>query len=98
MIGHPAPRAGGEFEEVIMIEVCDRRDGWVGLSAGPKRLTASLRLVWQTQRERNGARRSECRCVLENVLTPPTLLEMGIFRQSSKRQQLDFQFSKNGTP
>ena len=80
MIGHPAPLGRG-VRSSNHDRGCDRRDGWVGLSAGPKRLTASLRLVWQTQRERNGARRSECRCVLENVLTPPTLLEMGIYRQ-----------------
>jgi hypothetical protein len=32
MIGHPAPLTG-ESEQVIMIAVGDRRDGWVGLSS-----------------------------------------------------------------
>jgi probable HAF family extracellular repeat protein len=35
MIGHPAPLTG-EFEQVIMIAVVDRRDGWVGLSSCPR--------------------------------------------------------------
>jgi len=43
MIGHPALLIG-ESEQVIMIAVGDRRDGWVGLSSWPWRLEASLRL------------------------------------------------------
>ncbi len=55
-LGVPIPFAG-EFEVVIMIEVCDRRDGCVG----PSFLTwndyeRGPGLVWQKlQRERNGA-------------------------------------------
>jgi hypothetical protein len=36
----------------------------------------------EMQLDRNGAGRSGCRSVLENVLTPPTLLEMGMLRHA----------------
>ena len=53
--GVPLPTPG-EFEQVIMIAVGDRRDGWVGLSSWPQRLEASPRLESANHpRERNGA-------------------------------------------
>src|SRR5512144_126797 len=52
----------------------------------PQRLAASLRLAWQiSTRAKWRSLRSECRSVLQNVLTPPTLLEMAMLRQSSAR-------------
>jgi hypothetical protein len=57
-----APRSleGREFEEVIMIASCDRREGWVRLSSGPQRLRAGPGGKAQTHHESEMALCSEC--------------------------------------
>ena len=61
---------------------CDRRDGWVGLRSWPERLAASPRLAWQisTGAKWRSSRSTGCSGI-ESPLTPPTLLELGMFRQ-----------------
>ena len=76
MIGHPAPLYRGVRRSNHDCG-CDRRDGWVGLSSWPQRLQASLRLVemfLSTRAKRHFSWSAGSR-VLQNSLTPPTLLE-----------------------
>jgi HTH-like domain len=69
-------------EAVIMIEVVIEEMVGSDLVFEPERLAASPRLVWQTStRAKWRSSLSACRVVLGRPLTPPTLLEMAIFRQ-----------------
>src|SRR5579863_5996692 len=76
MIGHPAPLTG-EFEQVIMIAVGDRRDGRVGLSSW-RRSELKVGERKPTTRAKWRSSTSAYRSVRENCLRPPTLLEIAI--------------------
>jgi hypothetical protein len=74
-LGHPAPLVA-EFEQVIMIAVGDRRDGWVGPSFLTLTIRSKPRLEGQTIHESEMA--LSCWSVLNKRLTPPTLLKRDI--------------------
>jgi hypothetical protein len=83
MIGHPAPLQKEEFELGIMIahatEEMDGSDRVPHLKLIASELWLDTALL---QLERNGALFGVHRfSTLKNGLTPPTLLEMGIFHQ-----------------
>ena len=72
----------GEFEEVIMIASCDRRDGWVGLSSWPERLRSEPRLGRRPINESEMARSSECSAgARAKVLDTADIVREAIYQQ-----------------
>src|SRR5437867_9716632 len=87
MIGHPAPLRRG-VRSSNHDRGCDRRDGWVGLSPDRNDCERAFGLDWQiSTRAKWRSFPSARRSVLQKSLTPPTLLEMAIFRQLMKHMQ-----------
>jgi hypothetical protein len=74
-LGIPLPR-GREFEEVIMVEVFDRRDVWVGPKPTARLPTSHGRRSREERERKRKTLSSEKRSVLKKSLTGPTLLEM----------------------
>ena len=72
---------------MIMIAVGDRRDGWVGPSSGLLRFRPPQVGKRKLQREAKCALlRVLAVVLLQECLTPPTLLEMAIMRWSAVKE------------
>ena len=72
---------GGESEPVIMIAVCDRRDGWVEPSSDPIDYERAVVGAADVHRERNGALLRLHVAVCSKTLDTADIVREGIFHQ-----------------